>query len=54
MVGKKLQQIKRNTFVRYWHHTALELFNYAATSNNTDYSFNMSMLEVRKTSQPRF
>ena len=30
MVGKKLQQIKRNTFVRYWHHTALELFNYAA------------------------
>jgi len=28
MVGNKLQQIKRNTFVRYWHHTVLELYNY--------------------------
>ena len=29
MVGKKLAKITRATYVRYWHHTTLELFNYA-------------------------
>ena len=28
MVGDRLQQISRSTFVRYWHHTTLKLFNY--------------------------
>ena len=29
MIGDRLAKIPRATFVRYWHHTALEHFYYA-------------------------
>ena len=46
MVGAKLRQTPRSTYIRYWHHTTLQLFKYLyyeriwgtttwGTSNNT-------------------
>ena len=28
MIAARLKKISRATFVRYWHHTALELWKY--------------------------